>query len=106
MEAFCKADRLVKKCRDDPKLPERRDLLALFIQAARELLTRSSCSAGMCFSSSWAHDVHEPRSTRSRADEELALAVTGEVQHGLREADGVALDHRWERHHGLPIAPW
>jgi len=27
------ADRLVKKCRDDPKLPERRDLLALFIQA-------------------------------------------------------------------------
>ena len=34
MGALCKADRLVKKCRDDPKLPERRDLLALFIQAA------------------------------------------------------------------------
>ncbi|CAE7548329.1 CYP704C1 [Symbiodinium natans] len=27
------ANRLVKKCRDDPQLPERRDLLALFIQA-------------------------------------------------------------------------
>ena len=27
------ADRLVKKCLDDPKLSERRDLLALFIQA-------------------------------------------------------------------------